>query len=188
MADTQFSEFEIDKLGFKFSGDEKHALMDCIGSVEEELEVRTVDKSCRGVVVKHRVVPTGNGTVTISAHFPKDVYDSAYGMKLSTVIDGVRAYGYNKQHPEFSLTEHVVNEDGLEKVKAYPRCVVSSGVTRSVENGGDEVAEVEMEVYVMPDDYGNCMYEALASDLTGSMTAATWMESFDPKSVQTAIA
>lgn len=191
MATTQFSEFEVDKLGFKLADDEnakEHTLMSCIGSVEEELEVRTVDKKCRGTVVKHRVYPTGNGTVTISAHFPLDVYNSVYGLTLASLKDGVKGYSRNGKHPVFSMTEHVVNEDGDEKVKAYPCCVMSSGVTRSVENGGDEVAEVEAEVYVMPDDYGICMYECLVDELPEGLTVDAWMKSFDPKNVQTATA
>lgn len=183
-ADVTFSEFEVDKLGFKFPGDEKHALVDCIGTMEEEMEVTTVDKKCRGVIVKHKVVPTGNGTLTVSGHMPKAVYDKIYAMDQETLTDGVTAYGYNKQHPVFSMTGHVFDEDGNEKLKAWPCTVANTGVTRSVENGADEVAEVEMELYVSPDSYGNGLYECLVADLPESMTAQKWMEEFDPATVQ----
>ena len=48
------SEFEIDKLGIKFEGEDAYSVMECIGSLEEEMAVKTVTKKCRGVVKKKR--------------------------------------------------------------------------------------------------------------------------------------
>lgn len=180
-----FSEFEIDQLGFKFKGEDSYKTMECIGSVEEEMETKTTTKKCRGVVTKTRVKGTGNGTLKVSGHIPWDIYATAYGMKLDSLIDGVFGYGYNSTHPTFSLTEHVVNEDDEEKLKAYPNCVMSSGVARKVENGGEEVAAIELEVSVMPDEYGNGLYEALKSELKTGTTANDWMTKFAPSMVQT---
>ena len=82
-----FSEFEIDQLGFKFKGEDSYKTMECIGSVEEEMETKTTTKKCRGVVTKTRVKGTGNGTLKISGHIPWDIYATAYGMKLDSLID-----------------------------------------------------------------------------------------------------
>ena len=59
---------------------------------------------------------------------------------------------------------------------------------RKIENGAEEVAEVEMEVSVMPDEFGNGMYEAPANDLADETVKSTWMTAFTPELVQVASA
>ena len=53
------------------------------------------------------------------------------------------AYGKNSLHPTFTITADVYDEDDVRKLKAYPMCTMSTGPARKVENGADEVAEVE---------------------------------------------
>ena len=107
-----------------------------------------------------------------------------YGMTLDSLIKGVKGYGQNSVHPNFSLVAHVKDEDGVEKYKAYPNCVIETGKTSKIENGAEEVAEIEIEVSVSPDEYGQGMYEALAEDI--SDIADDWMTSFAPTLVQKA--
>lgn len=186
MAESQvFSEYELRRMGIKISGEgETYQEANCVGSCEEEMETKVVTKSCRGVVVKTRVKGTGNGTLNISMHIPMKIFNGVFGMNIQGLIEGVKAYGQNSVHPEFSITQDVFDEDGKEKFKAYPRCIMQSGVARSIENGAEEVAEVEMEVSIMPDEYGNGMYEALADDLTDETAKTTWMTAFTPEMVQ----
>ena len=179
-----FSEYELKKIGFKFKDGSAYETAECIGSCEEEMDVKVVTKSCRGVVKKKTVRGTGTGTLTISLHMPKEIYDKAYGMNLESLIDGVKAHGQNSVHANFSLVADVFNEDGEEKLKAYPNCIIESALSRSIENGGEEVAEIELEIAVMPDDYGNGMYEALASELSDTTLKNTWMTTFTPDLVQ----
>lgn len=182
-----FSEFELDQFAVKFHGETsaEYKPMNCIGSLEEALESKTVTKSCRGVVVKTRSRGTGTGTLNISAHVPMDIYNSAYGMELDSLLDGVKAYGRNSVHKPFSAVAHVMDEDGVEKYKAYPNCIMTAGVSRKIENGTEEVAELELEISIMPDDFGNGMYEALADDLDESVKNK-WMNAFTPDIVQVA--
>ena len=77
---------------------------------------------------------------------------------------------------------------GEEKLKAYPVCTMDGGVARKVENGSEEVAEVELSISVMPDEYGQGMYEALKEDLSVGTTANDWMTKFTPAMVQTVAA
>ena len=177
MTNGVFSDFEIDRIGVKFADAEATVAMNCIGSVEEEMTAKAVTKKCRGVVIKNTVRGTGEGTLTISAHVPYDVFKGAFGMELDSLKDGVLAYGSNSRHKEFSLTMHVVDEDGAEKYKAYPKCIFAARPTISTENGAEEVAEVEMTVNVSPDEHGNGMYEALAEGLDESISTA-WMDNF----------
>jgi hypothetical protein len=191
MTNGVFSDFEIDKMSVKFaaaSGASETAIaMDCVGSVEEELTAKEITKKCRGVVIKDVVKGTGEGTLTISAHVPTTIFTKAFGMTQSDLAEGVQAYGSNSRHKEFCLTMHVLDEDGAEKYKAYPKCIFKARPKINIENGAEEVAEVEMEIAVMPDDKGNGMYEALASGLSSTITTG-WMENFNYDLVKTASA
>ena len=179
-----FSDFELDQLGIKFADAEAYKNANCVGSCEEEMEAKTVTKSCRGVIMKKRSRGTGNGTIKLSLHCPWDIYTEAYGMDLETLIDGVKAYGRNSVHKPFSTVMHITDEDGNEKLKAYPNCVLETGVVRKIENGAEEVAEIELEASVMPDEFGNGLYEALVADLKDETVKTKWMTAFTPALVQ----
>lgn len=178
------SDFELRKIGFKFEGEDAYTAVECIGSCEEEMTVKTVTKSCRGVVKKRRSRGTGEGTLKITAHIPWAVYTKAYGMELDTLIEGVKAYGSNSIHKNFALVADVFDEDNNEKLKAYPNAVMTTGVVRKIENGAEEVAEMELEIGVSPDDYGNGLYEAVVTELTDDNVKNTWMTAFSPELVQ----
>lgn len=178
------SDFELDQLGLKFEGDDTYTSVNCVGSMEEEMTVKSVSKSCRGVVVKKRSKGTGEGTLKVTAHVPWDVFTKAYGMELDTLIEGVKAYGRNSIHKTFSAVAHVLDEDNNEKFKAYPNCVINTGVVRKIENGAEEVAEMELEIGVMPDEHGNGLYEAVAAELKDETVKNTWMTAFTPALVQ----
>ena len=184
MTNGVFSDFELDQLGIKFKDSEEYKSVNCVGACEEEMESKVVTKSCRGIVVKKIVKGTGNGTLKITAHIPWDVYTELYGMNLDTLIKGVKAYGKNSVHGGFGAVMHVNDEDGAEKYKAYPNCVIEAGVVRKIENGAEEVAELEIEASVMPDEFGNGLYEALATELTDDDVKAKWMSEFTPELVQ----
>lgn len=184
MTNGVFSDFELDQFGVKFKGEETYASVNCMGALEEEMESKVITKSCRGIVFKKIVKGTGNGTLKIKAHIPWAVYTEFYGMSLDTLIKGVKAYGKNSIHKGFAAVAHVMDEDGEEKFKAYPNCVVETGTVRKIENGAEEVAELELEASTMPDEYGNGMYEVLASELEDEDVKAQWMTAFDPEMVQ----
>lgn len=178
-----FSDFEAKKIGVKFEDSEKYEFAECIGSDEDAADVKVITKKCRGVVRKKRVKPTGTGVKKLSLHCPWDWYVKAFGMKLATLIDGVYAYGEESVHEPFSMTELVEDEDGNEKLKAYPNCVIETGKATKIENGGEEVAEIELEISYMPDEFGNGQYEALASEIDEEV-AEKWLEEFTPEMVR----
>jgi hypothetical protein len=185
MADNKvFSDFELDKWGVKVGDESAYTIIECIGSCEEEMDTRVITKKCRGVVKKKKVKPTGTGKFKITAHIPWAIYTKFFGMDVDGLIEGVKAYGSNSVHQEFSSTMHIVDEDGVEKLKAYPKCVVETGLARKIENGAEEVAEVELEVSVSPDEYGNGLYEVLASELEDVTVKNTWMSTFTPELVK----
>lgn len=178
MTNGVFSDFEIDRMSVKFADAEAALSMNCVGSVEEELTAKEITKKCRGVIIKDVVKGTGEGTLTISAHVPYDLFIEAFGMENESLKTGVVAYGTSSRHKAFCLTMHVVDEDGAEKYKAYPNCIFKARPTLSTENGAEEVAEVEIEIAVMPDENGFGMYEALAEGLDTTV-ATGWMDNFN---------
>lgn len=178
MTNGVFSDFEIDRMSVKFADSDSALAMNCVGSVEEELTAKEITKKCRGVIIKDVVKGTGEGTLTISAHVPYDLFIEAFGMENESLKTGVVAYGTSSRHKNFCLTMHVVDEDGVEKYKAYPNCIFKARPTLSTENGAEEVAEVEIEIAVMPDENGFGMYEALATGLDETI-ASSWMDKFN---------
>lgn len=184
MTNGVFSEYELREMGVKFASAEAYTAANCVGSCEEELDTLVITKKCRGVVAKKTVKGAGSGKLTVSMHMPWEVYTKAYGMELDTLIEGVKAYGTNSRHEAFAITQHVFDEDGDEKFKAYPNCIIETGKAGKIENGAEEVAEIELEISLAPDAFGNCVYEALASELTDETAKTTWMTAFTPEMVQ----
>lgn len=185
MITTVFSEYELREMGFKVGEATEHKAASCVGTCEVEMECKNVTKSCRGTVVKNIPRGTGAGTMTVSMHIPYDIYMEAYGTDVDGLIEGVSAYGRNSRHKVLSITQHVFDEDGVEKYKAYPNCIITTAKKSSIENGAEEVAEVELEITIMPDEYGNGEYEAIASELETSI-AGKWMTEFTPAMVRVA--
>lgn len=183
MENGVFSEYEFRELNFTFAESKKFKV-ECIGSFEEELNVRTVIKKCRGIEKKVRSKGTGTGTVKVTAHVPRALLDEMYAMLDENLKKGVRAYGQDSLHPEFALTARVLDEDDAEMLKAYPRCLVKSNLSRKTENGAEEVAELELEISIMPDDDGIGVYEAIVSELEDESIASSWLESFTPSLVK----
>lgn len=180
---TVFSEYEVRELVVKL-GTETCSI-GCIGSLEEETEVIKVTKKCRGVVAKKRTRGTGSGTLKLTAHMPRDLYDRLMAMKSDKLKPGVTAYGRTSVHPEFTLTGRVFDEDEKEKLKAWPVCVMNAGPASKVENGAEEVAELEIEIGYSPDKNGFGHYECDLEDATEDVKNA-WMESFTPELVKAA--
>ena len=102
-----FSEFEVKEQWIKVKGEESYSTMSCVGSSEEELEVKVITKKCRGVKAKEKVKGTGSGTLTESLHVPRVIYNKMYDMNRANLKKGVYAYGQSSSHPEFSITQRV---------------------------------------------------------------------------------
>ena len=174
-----YSPYEVDQLAIKVAGDESFTRDDCVGKLTVERETKTVTKSCRGVVKKRKTKATGNGTVTLSMHVKLALYRKINGMTNSGLQPGVYAFDNTVAMPEVSILARVKDEDDNIMYKAFPRCKAEEINTMEIENGSEEVKEVEMKLSFMPDDYNKGEYEALAEELTGSvLNADNWMTSF----------
>lgn len=173
-----FSNFEIKNASIKFKDAEAYVKLGCVGKADDELEVKVVTKNCEGVLAKSVARGAGSGTLSMTLHMNYDLYVEAFGMDQEGLATGVMAYGRNSRHKEFALVAQIYDEDGNEKLVAYPRCVMSSAPSASIENGAEEVAEIEIEINLFADDNGNVKYEAIAELAEG--IADSWMTNWTP--------
>ncbi len=178
----QFSEFEVKESHAKFADGEAMPL-GCVGSLEETLNVRTVTKKCEGVLKKSVTRSDGSGEIKFTMHMRWEVFKNAFGLISDGLKAGVYAYGTGSRHKEFCYTAKVLDEDGNVKYKAYPKCCVSTGIATKIENGAEEVAEIEVTAAVFADAKGNCMYQAFDSEVDETVKAG-WIENFTPDLVE----
>ena len=175
-----YSMFECDQLALKVAGDSEYTRDDCVGKITIERETKTVTKKCRGVTKKRKTKPTGNGTINVSLHIKLALYRKINAMTNKGLQPGV--YGFSNTEsimPELALTARVKDEDDDVMFLGFPRCKVEEINSTEIENGSEEVAEVEMKLSYMPDDNGIGEYQALAAELTGNvLTKDNWMTEF----------
>lgn len=179
-----FSEYDVTKLGIQFEGDEKATIMDTLGKDETTMSVRTVTKNKRNMPWKTRTKATGSGEKKLTLHIPEDVYANMFGMYVKGYKPGVMVYGQLSVHKQFCMTELVEDEDGVQKLKAYPCCTVKEGISRSVEGNAEEVAEIELTVSVDPDQDGQGEYSQIVVDEDDKGIIDTWMENFSTELVK----
>ena len=180
-----YSYFECDQLAMRAAGEEEYTRDDCVGTLSVERETKTVTKSCRGVVKKRKTKPTGNGTINLKMHIKMDLYRKIHAMTNEGLQPGIYAFDNTEPMPEFSLTARVKDEDDNIMFLGYPRCKIEEINSMEIENGAEEVAEVEMTVSYMPDDYNKGEYQALEVELTGDvLNADNWMTDFDSETAQ----
>lgn len=178
-----FSDFEIKNGMIKFNDESEAQPIGCVGSFEETMNKKEISKKCEGVIEKTVVKGDGTGELKVSLHIKYAAFVKGFGMDLKTLKDGVYAYGRNSVHRHFTYTSDVFDEEGDRKLKAYPNCVFTDFIARKIENGAEEVAEVEGTIKVSPDEYGNGMYEAIASNVDENITNQ-WLENFTPELVK----
>lgn len=180
-----YSYFEADQLAIKVAGDDDYTRDDCIGSIEVDRKTKTVTKYCRGVIKKINTKPTSNGTITLKMHVKLALYRRLHAMTNEGLQPGVYAFDNTASMPEASVVARVKDEDDNIMFLGYPRCKVEEINKLSIENGAEEVAEVEIKLSYMPDDYNKGEYQALADELTGSvLTPSTWMTDFSSEAAQ----
>ena len=180
-----YSYFEADQLAIKVAGEDSYVRDDCVGSIEIERETKTVIKKCRGVTKKRKTKPTGNGTLTLKMHVKLNLYRKLHAMTNEGLQPGVYAFDNTNAMPEASVTVRVKDEDDNIMFLGYPRCKVEEINKLSIENGAEEVAELEMKLSYMPDDFNKGEYQALEAELTGDvLTPENWMTTFSSETAQ----
>ena len=172
-----YAVFDIKEAYVKFIDETKSSSATCVGKITHELETITTQQKCGQVVLNQRSNGSGNGTATIDMYIPVETYREMYGMNLSNLKEGVHGYGSPSLHKEFTYTGVVVDEKGLEKLIAYPRCVVSAGPNMEVEHGQTEINAPSIPITLLPDNNGLCFYDVFESELPEEIGRASCRES-----------
>ena len=90
----------------------------------------------------------------------------------------------NSLHAVACITAEVLDEDNNPKHKAYPNCTIQTALSRSVDNDSEDISMLELEFAIMPDEYGEGLYEAVEDDLKDETVKQKWMEEFSRKLVE----
>ncbi len=151
----------------------------CIGQLEGETELRTLIKRCEGYEVENVSKPD-KMNMTVSAHIPVKVARDLFGLSSQDLKPGVWSYGTNSKGKKFIFTADIVDEfQDQVKLVAFANCRSTTGLKLMVENGADELAELEIEFTAMKDDTGQIYYEAIISELTDQTIKDTWHKTFN---------
>ena len=187
MYEKNFADYEMKEFSardYDYNSDTAATKVACVGNIEHELNTKTVTKSCEGVVVKSRTRGDGTGTLTVNGHFKYSFLIDSLGMERTALKKGIVAYGKNSKHKEKTLTAKVTDEDENVKYVAYPNATMTKGHVLNIENGAEEVAQIEMEFSLMPDEYGECYYEALEEELSDEPIKSKWLTNFNRSLIQ----
>lgn len=174
MTIDNFCEFEVKESAIRIRGEESFTVLGCVGTLEESFGTKTIKKKCEGKVKEQRTVPDGSGELKLSLHMKWKAYVDTFNLARTELKTGVYAYG-SKQHQVFEYVCKALDMDENVKYKAYPNCTVSTGIARKVENGGEEVAEIELTIALAADEYNECMYEAPEEELEDDNVKGKWM-------------
>lgn len=180
-----FCEFEVKESAIRVKGEENFEVLGCVGTFEESFGVKTITKKCEGKVKEKRTVPDGSGELKLSLHMKWKAYIDTFNLLRTELKEGVYAYG-SKQHQTFAYVCKALDMDGNIKYKAYPNCTVATGIARKVENGGEEVAEIELTISLAADEYNECMYEASEEELSDETVKEEWMTAWKRELIEAA--
>ncbi|MDA2567515.1 phage tail protein, partial [Bacillus cereus] len=174
---------DIKNTSILFKGESVTEPFGCVGSLNGETELKTMKVTCGGVTMKQKSKPI-QLNVTISAHIKVKVLRAIFGITNEGLKEGVYSYGINSIGKDFTLvTEEVDDFDGISRLIALPNCASATGFAKSVTSGEEEVAETELEITCLADEFGRFYYEAFASELKPE-DVKMWMTAFDPAKVQ----
>lgn len=161
-----FDAISLKNLNLQFHGNEEDTqLIGCIGSLSGETTLRELVKRCAGVEVRKRSKPESM-QLTFSGHVRVDVLRKIFGLSNEGLKEGVYSYSSDAKGEEFTLTGDVIDEfEERTKLIAFPQCNSATGLQFTIENGADEVAEVELSFSVYPDSNNKFYYEAITEEL-----------------------
>lgn len=155
----------------------------CIGLLEVETEMSEFSKNCGNEQIYSYTKPIYQ-TVSFTGHVPLAVYRRIYGISNKGLVPGVYSYGTKSIAGKFVLTGEIYDEyQDQTKLIAFPHGRTTEGMTFSIDNTADELAEMEFEFRANKDDYGQTYYEAMVSELEPEDAAffrEEWHRAFRP--------
>lgn len=155
----------------------------CTGELSVETEIKTIVKTCEGDEVLSVDIPT-KMTGTFTGHIPVDVFRKAFGIDTKGLKKGVYAYGTDSRPGNGVMTWDVFDIfEEIKKMLAFPNASVSGGLTWSLQNGNEEIVEIEMALTFLKDENSKFYYEAFESEVEDADVKAKWHTAFTPELV-----
>lgn len=156
----------------------------CTGSLAVEPEVREVVKICEGVEAAS-FTKTTKLTGTLVGHIKVSVLRSVYGLSTTDLKDGVYGYGSKSVGGTGTLTFDVtdITEETVKYI-AFPNVSFTGGLTFSLENGADEIAQVEIPFTAHADKNKQFYYEGFADEIVEEAVKMGWHDKFDEELVK----
>lgn len=183
-----YSFYDITKSYIKFTESVNSYSIDCMGSLSIKPNTKTLTKKCGNRVIKKVVKGDGTAAGTLKIYMTRKMYCDIFGLNISGLVTGVKAYGTESTHGHFSFTAIATDEDGKKCFIALPDAVITSAPNIDVENGKEEIEEIELTLESFSDDRGLCLYEAMADEVLPTITEDKWLKSFTPDMVRSATA
>lgn len=182
---TEFDAVSINNASIQFKeADSTYApgtKFGCIGSIEGETEAVTKELKCGADVLKSITKPIKMTLTLSAANVPVQVARDVFGLKTDGLKPGVWSYGRTSKSKNFILTADVIDEfEDVVKMIAFPNSTNSVGFRiQTIENGAEEVANIEFEFTVIPDEAGEMYYEAMVLELEDATIATKWHTEFN---------
>ncbi|WP_431030054.1 phage tail protein [Lysinibacillus sp. LZ02] len=190
MAEKIIEEFDatrITNFAIKFKGDEQASSFGCVGKIEGSSESVAIVKKCEAVE-KKRKSKVQKMVLTLSAHVKVATLRRIFGIKNNGLKPGVYRYGTDSIGEDFTLTATAIDEfEDEQKLIAFSNCANNTGFKITVENGVEEVAELELEYTALPDVSNGIYYEAYLAELdevTKEQFVSDWHSNFTPELVK----
>lgn len=165
---TEIKEFDavrVKNVALQYSDGTETDMFECMGAIEGETEMRKIVKRCGGTTLKSISRPIEHNLV-LNGFAPVSAIRNIFGISNKDLKEGVYSYGVDSKGKTFCLTADVIDEfEDITKVMAFPNSNSASGFRFTVDNDADELAYVELEFDVNPDEVGQFLYEAFVDEI-----------------------
>lgn len=184
---TTFDEYKVTNAGIKWFENGAYVTpsvkLGCTGKLEIETTLKTVIKKCEGDTVRSVDIPT-QLKCKFTGHLPVENLRKVWGLNTKGLKKGVFAYGTDSRQGRGIMSFDVLDlDEEMTMLRAFPNMQFSGGMTWELENGGEEIAEIEQEFIAMKDVNNKFFYEALKSEVEPDV-ADKWLTDFTPELVQ----
>ncbi|WBY48102.1 phage tail protein [Latilactobacillus curvatus] len=180
---TEFDEYKVTNASIQWYDGKAYTpgvALGCTGKLELETEMKTVTKKCEGDEVRHVDIPTQvKGTWT--GHLPVENLRKVWGLATDGLKEGIFAYGTGSRQGRGILTFEVLDlDEQVHMMRAFANMQFSGGLKWELENGSEEIAEIEQEFISMKDSNNKFFYEALTNELKDETLVKDWLTKFSP--------
>lgn len=180
-----FSAVSTNNVAIMFEGESASEQIQCVGTISGETEIQEIAKLCGGVEIDKIAKPL-KMNMTLTAHVPLPVYRKFFGLEEDAVkfVEGVQHYGRNSKAKNFSFVADIVDDfEDVVKMIGLPKCSSTTGLSFTVENGADEVAQLELEFTALMDAEGNFYYELATPETSDATIISKWHTNFSTATV-----